>query len=195
MTTVGVSTVRTRYTSLCTDSAAAFPMPPLFPGLTPTTLATIVPASRPGSLSGVVTPLADLGLGKSRVRGLARYFGLSNADLPASPCLASRIAYGTEVTAERLHRVELAEGWLRGHGLSEFRVRLHQDELARIEVPKDQIGSVVQLDSDGSMTRAFQELGFKFVTIDLEGFRSGSMNRVLSASGTTHLLECERIVH
>jgi uncharacterized protein len=137
------------------------------------------PGIQAGRLVGVVTPLADLGLSKLRVRALAKHFGLSNSDLPASPCLASRIAYGTEVTAQRLQRIEQAEDWLRQKGLSEFRVRLHDGELARIEVPKDQIGFLVELDSEGSMTRVFQDLGFKFVTIDLEGFRSGSMNRVL----------------
>ena len=141
------------------------------------------PGIEAGRRAGVVTPLADLGLSKARVRDLAKHFGLSNCDLPASPCLASRIAYGTEVTAERLSRIEQAEHWLRLQGLSELRVRLHQDELARIEVPKDQIGFLVQLDSDGKMTRVFQDLGFKFVTIDLEGFRSGSMNRVLVRLG------------
>lgn len=141
------------------------------------------PGIQAGSLAGVATPLADLGLSKLRVRALARHFGLSNSDLPASPCLASRIAYGTEVTPQRLRRIEQAEDWLRQQGLHEFRVRLHDGELARIEVPRDQIGFVVELDSDGSMTSVFQDLGFKFVTIDLEGFRSGSMNRVLVPLG------------
>ncbi len=141
------------------------------------------PGIQAGSLAGVVTPLADLGLSKLRVRAVAEHFGLSNRDLPASPCLASRIAYGTEVTPQRLRRIEQAEDWLRQQGLCEFRVRLHEGELARIEVPRDQIGFVVELDSDGSMTSVFQDLGFKFVTIDLEGFRSGSMNRVLVPLG------------
>lgn len=150
------------------------------------------PGIQAGSLAGVVTPLADLGISKARVRDLAKHFGLSNSDLPASPCLASRIAYGTEVTAERLRRIEQAEDWLRLQGLSELRVRLHQDELARIEVPKDQIELLVQMDSDGRMSRVFRDLGFQFVTIDLEGFRSGSMNRVLVSLGGH--LQHERIV-
>ncbi len=153
------------------------------------------PGIEAGGLAGVVTPLADLGLNKLRVRALAKHFGLSNSDLPASPCLASRIAYGTEVTAERLRRIEQAEDWLRHKGLCEFRVRLHDGELARIEVPKDQIGFLVELDKDGMMTNVFQDFGFKFVTIDLEGFRSGSMNRVLVSIGGQVSSKTKEVMH
>ena len=153
------------------------------------------PGIEAGGMAGVVTPLADLGLNKLRVRALAKHFGLSNSDLPASPCLASRIAYGTEVTAERLRRIEQAEDWLRLKGLCEFRVRLHDGELARIEVPKDQIGFLVELDKDGMMTSVFQDFGFKFVTIDLEGFRSGSMNRVLVSIGGQVSSKTKEVIH
>lgn len=137
------------------------------------------PGIEAGKQSGVVTPLATLGLGKSQVRAIADHFGLSNKQLPASPCLASRIAYAVEVTPERLGQIERAEDWLRHRGFTEFRVRLHADQLARIEVPRDQLAPLIELDRDGDLTREFQSIGFKFVTIDLEGFRSGSMNRVL----------------
>ena len=153
------------------------------------------PGIEAGGLAGVATPLADLGLNKLRVRALAKHFGLSNSDLPASPCLASRIAYGTEVTAVRLRRIEQAEDWLRHKGLTEFRVRLHDGELARIEVPKDQIGFLVELDKDGMMTNVFQDFGFKFVTIDLEGFRSGSMNRVLVSIGGQVSSKTKEVMH
>ncbi len=132
-----------------------------------------------GMRSGVVTPLADLGFAKTQIRELARYYRLSNHALPASPCLASRIAYGTEVTAERLARIERAEDHLRRLGFQQCRVRLHEGELARIEVPQNQIGKLVALESDGAITSFFQSIGFQFVSVDLSGFRSGSMNRVL----------------
>lgn len=131
--------------------------------------------------AGVVTPLADLGFGKSDVRDLATFFGLSNHALPAAPCLASRVAYGTQVTAERLCRIESAEAWLAARGFSEFRVRLHAGELARIEVPRSRIADLIRLDSDGQMTDAFLSYGFNFVTVDTKGFRSGSLNRMLVA--------------
>lgn len=132
-----------------------------------------------GRAAGVMAPLADLQIGKREVRQLAKHYGLSNHDLPASPCLASRIAYGTEVTVERLERIELAESYLRERGFQQFRVRLHPDELARIEVVKSDIVRLIEVDSDGTLTDHFRQIGFKFVSVDLSGFRSGSMNRVL----------------
>jgi uncharacterized protein len=141
------------------------------------------PGIEAGRIAGVVTPLADLGITKSRVRALAEYFGLSNAELPASPCLASRIAYGTEVTPQRLRIIDRAEQWLRQQGLSVLRVRLHAGELARIEVAKEQIPRLLELDRDGALTREFQSYGFKYVTIDLQGFRSGNLNSALVPLG------------
>ncbi len=129
--------------------------------------------------AGVLSPLAELGLTKRDVRALATHFGLSNHDLPAAPCLASRVAYGTEVTPDRLRRIELAESWLADRGLVNFRVRLHEGELARIEVERDRIANLIQIDEDQSMTDAFLSFGFKYVTIDTRGFRSGSLNEML----------------
>ena len=137
------------------------------------------PGIEAGKQAKVITPLADLGLTKADVRELAAYFGLSNKDLPASPCLASRIAYGTEVTPQRLRRIEQAEDWLRRQGFEQLRVRLHEGEMARIEVPRDQIPILVELDSAGVLTRRLRSFGFRAVTIDCEGFRSGNMNRAL----------------
>ncbi|HBV63939.1 MAG TPA: ATP-dependent sacrificial sulfur transferase LarE [Rhodopirellula sp.] len=138
---------------------------------------------RPGITAGnrrkVVAPLATLGFGKAKVRDLARHFGLSNHDLPAAPCLASRIAYGVEVTRQRLWQIEQGESWLRTHGVSECRVRLHHDELARIEVPPNLLKSVLELESQGQLVNQFKQFGFNFVTLDLEGFQSGKLNRTL----------------
>lgn len=137
------------------------------------------PGIRAGRQAGVMTPLADLGIGKTAVRQLARLLGLPNADLPASPCLASRIAYGVEVTPERLGMVEQAEDWLRKRGWTELRVRLHADELARIEVPSHQVGSLASLAAETDLLQSFRQIGFRFVTLDLFGLTSGSMNQSL----------------
>jgi uncharacterized protein len=113
------------------------------------------------------------------VRSLAKLWGLSVWDLPAAPCLASRIAYGTEVTAERLKKIELAESWLRERGFREFRVRLHEGELARVEVPPDQFPRFVDPKFSQEFNSVMQEYGFRFVTLDLAGFRSGSLNKLI----------------
>ncbi|TWT67311.1 ATP-dependent sacrificial sulfur transferase LarE [Allorhodopirellula solitaria] len=132
-----------------------------------------------GNLADVRTPLADLGIDKQTVRGIADWFGLSNADLPASPCLASRIAYNVEVTSDRLARIDAAETWLRERGVGDLRVRLHAGELARIEVMPERLMDVVELQQQDSLVAAFTEMGFRNVTLDLRGLRSGSMNEAL----------------
>ncbi|MCC9603187.1 ATP-dependent sacrificial sulfur transferase LarE [Stieleria sp. JC731] len=137
------------------------------------------PGIAAGDTAGVQKPLAELGLGKKAVRLLATELGLSNADLPASPCLASRIAYGVEVTVERLKMVEAAEGLLRELGLGTCRVRLHEGELGRIEVPSEAVSTLCNDPTRDSITKRFRALGFRFITLDLDGFRSGSMNQSL----------------
>jgi pyridinium-3,5-biscarboxylic acid mononucleotide sulfurtransferase len=138
---------------------------------------------RPGITAGqrrqVVAPLAEMGFGKSKVRDLARHFGLSNHDLPASPCLASRIAYGVEVTSQRLKKIEQAEAWLKSRGVTECRVRLHQDELARIEVPRNLLEFTLKLQTDCDLIGQFRQFGFSYVTLDMEGFQSGKLNRTI----------------
>jgi uncharacterized protein len=141
------------------------------------------PGIEAGRNRGVLTPLADLRFGKQTVRQLAIHFGLPNHDLPASPCLASRIAYGTDVTRDRLERIERAEDLLRDAGFREVRVRLHADDLARIEVAKDEIPRFYQLDFEGNLSRQLRQFGFRFVTLDTEGFQSGSLNRALVPIG------------
>ena len=141
------------------------------------------PGIRAGVEQEVLTPLATLGLGKSRVRALADHWRLPNHDLPASPCLASRIAYGVSVTRERLAKIEEAEGWLAQQGFREFRVRLHEGELARIEVAREEMERIVELEVSGKLSSHLREIGFRFITLDLQGFRSGSMNRELVEIG------------
>jgi pyridinium-3,5-biscarboxylic acid mononucleotide sulfurtransferase len=125
----------------------------------------------------VLAPLAELGIGKGLVRQLAHHWNLPVADKPASPCLASRIAYGVSVSEARLSMIEQAEDYLRRQwGLVEFRVRLHADELARIEAPLESLAQFVDHERRAELVSAFQSLGFRFVTLDLMGFRSGSLN-------------------
>ncbi len=127
----------------------------------------------------VRAPLAELGFGKSIVRQLAQFWNLPIADKPASPCLASRIAYGVEVTSNRLAMIEQAEQWLRGHGMVEFRVRLHAGELARIEVPVEAISRLASDPLRVELLAQLKSLGFRFVTLDISGFTSGSLNQLI----------------
>ena len=126
------------------------------------------------------SPLIEAGLNKNAVRDLAQYWNLSVAEKPASPCLSSRIAYGVEVTEQRVQRVEHAEAFLKHvTGIQELRVRHEANELARIEVPVDQISTLLEPTLRTQIARKFHSLGFRFVTIDLDGFRSGSLNSAL----------------
>ena len=126
-------------------------------------------------------PLQEAGFTKEMVREAARQWGLSNWDKPAAPCLSSRIAIGVEATPERTHRVEEAEKLLREHGFREFRVRYHEGDLARIEVAADQIGRFADANLRKTINQQFRLMGFKFVSLDLEGFRSGGLNVMIPA--------------
>jgi uncharacterized protein len=125
-------------------------------------------------------PLQEAGFTKTDVRMLARAWRLPTWDKPASPCLSSRLAPGVAVTPERTGRVEAAEAHLRSLGLRECRVRLHEGELARIEVPAAELGRLLAPKVREDLVRLLKELGFQFVTIDMEGFRSGSLNALVS---------------
>ncbi len=137
---------------------------------------------RPGMIaageSGVHSPLADIGLTKDEIRLLSRRAGLPQWDKPASPCLASRIAYGVPVTIERLSKVDRAESYLRELGFNEFRVRVHGD-LARIEIAPPELKAALTEDFAARVSSKLAELGFKYVTLDLLGYRSGAMNETL----------------
>jgi uncharacterized protein len=138
---------------------------------------------RPGLIAaaehGVRHPLQELDFGKSEVRELARYWQLPVADKPASPCLSSRIAPGVAVTVERTARIEAAEAILHELGLPECRVRYHEGDLARIEVPASAIERLASPECRSSLTAKYRDLGFRFVTLDLEGFRSGNLNELI----------------
>jgi uncharacterized protein len=126
----------------------------------------------------VRSPLIEAGITKAEVRLLSHRVGLPTWDKPASPCLSSRIAYGVPVTIERLAAVDQGEEILRELGFREFRVR-HHDSLVRLEISAAEMERALRLDVTDVLARRFRELGFKYVTLDLHGFRSGAMNEVL----------------
>jgi len=129
--------------------------------------------------SNVRSPLAECEINKATVRAMARHWHLPTWDKPASPCLSSRVAYGEEVTAERLQMIDLAEQYLRALGIEPVRVRYHRGDLARIEVPPQSIESFTNPQAREELEQYFRGLGFQFVTIDLGGFKSGSLNQLL----------------
>lgn len=137
---------------------------------------------RPGKTAAaekaVRSPLIEVGLSKNEIRELSRLQNLSTWDKPSSPCLSSRIAYGVPVTIERLSKVERGEAILRSFGFKEFRVRVHE-EIARLEIAPDEMIKALNLELTEQLAEKFRRLGFKYVTLDLHGFRSGAMNEVL----------------
>jgi uncharacterized protein len=137
---------------------------------------------RPGRIAAdewkVRSPLAEVGLTKNEIRELSRAAGISGWEKPSSPCLASRIAYGTPVTIERLSKVERGEHILREMGFLEFRVRVH-DELVRLEIAPAEMRRALDPAFAELVTKRFSLLGFKYVTLDLKGFRSGALNEIL----------------
>jgi pyridinium-3,5-biscarboxylic acid mononucleotide sulfurtransferase len=139
------------------------------------------PGRQAAKQHAVRSPLIEVGLTKFEVRQLSRRVGLPTWDKPASPCLSSRIAYGTPVTIERLSSIDRGEEILREYGFREFRVR-HHDTLVRIEIAPDEMDQILNKELMTELSVRFRELGFKFVTLDLQGFRSGSLNEVLPVS-------------
>jgi uncharacterized protein len=127
----------------------------------------------------VVSPLAEAALSKAEVRQLAQHWKLPVADKPATPCLSSRIAYGQEVTRERLEKIDRAEAWLRQQGMVDTRVRYHGGELARVEVSLGDLPRLTAEPLRSQLVRQLDQLGFKFVTLDLHGRRSGSLNSLV----------------
>jgi uncharacterized protein len=137
------------------------------------------PGQKAAHLQGVAAPLLDAELSKEDIRRLAQEAGLRVWDKPASACLASRIEYGRAVTREALSAVEQGEEVLRQLGFRQFRVR-HHGQIVRIEIAKDELVRAMTTEMAAEFTRVFKALGFTYVTLDMEGFRSGSMNALLS---------------
>ncbi len=142
-------------------------------------LADYRPGLQAASELRVRSPLAEGGFTKLEVRALAAEWKLPVWDKPAGPCLSSRIAYGEQVTPQRLRMVDDAERFLRSHGLSQVRVRYHQGDMARLEVPLEDLPRLIEADFRTQLVAKVKELGFRFVTLDLEGFRSGSLNTLV----------------
>lgn len=137
---------------------------------------------RPGIVAarehGVRAPAVEAGLTKADIRALSERWGLPTHDKPASPCLSSRVQYGERITPEKLRRIEAAEVFLRELGFAECRVR-HHDNIARIEVPAARVAEIAAPETSAMIDERLRGLGYKYVTLDLRGFRSGSMNDVV----------------
>jgi len=136
------------------------------------------PGQRAAKLHQVKAPLVDAGLTKSEIRELSRRAGLETWDRPASACLSSRIPYGTPVTIQNVKTVDRGEDALRKLGFRQFRVRYHA-EIVRIEVAPEELDRAMNIEMAREFTRIFKQLGFHYVTLDLEGYRQGSLNAVL----------------
>lgn len=138
------------------------------------------PGQRAAGMHNVLAPLAEAGLTKQEIRTLARQAGLRIWEKPASACLASRIEYGRPVTSEVLRQVEDGEALLHRMGYRQVRVRYH-GELVRIEIAREEMPRALSMDAMESLVAGFRALGFQYVTLDCEGYRSGSMNAILPA--------------
>jgi uncharacterized protein len=136
------------------------------------------PGHRAAAERGVLSPFLDVGLRKDEIRALSRAAGLPTADLPASACLSSRLPYGTEVTPERLRQVEEGEERLRALGFRQLRLR-HHGEIARVEVAPEELPRALDPAMARAIAEALKPLGFRYVALDLEGYRTGSLNEVL----------------
>ena len=143
------------------------------------------PGMRAAVKHDVRSPLAEAGLSKAEIRGLSRQLGLSTWDRPSSPCLATRVPYGQRITRDALKRIEEAEEFLRVLGFHEVRVRDH-DTVARIEVREGEIGLLLKPERRRLISEKLKFLGFRFISLDLDGYRMGSLNRML---GERRLLE------
>jgi uncharacterized protein len=137
------------------------------------------PGNKAAKIYGVQSPLMEAQMTKEDIRNMSRKLNLPTADIPASPCLASRVIYGLEVTEQRLKQVEEAEDFLRKLGFVEFRVR-HHDTIARIEVQPEDMEKVTTEPERYKIIEKLKSLGFKYITVDLQGFRSGSLNELLT---------------
>lgn len=136
------------------------------------------PGHRAAREHEVLAPFLEVGLSKQEIRDLSRAAGLPTADLPASACLSSRLPYGTEVTVERLRQVEEGEERLRGLGFRQVRLR-HHGELARVEIDPAELRLALDAEMAKRIVQALKPLGFRYVSLDLEGYRTGSLNEVL----------------
>jgi uncharacterized protein len=129
--------------------------------------------------AGIWHPLVEVGVDKQDVREIAKELGLSISKKPSSACLSSRIPYGEKITLEKLKRIEKAEAYIKSLEFTQVRVRSYNDSLARIEINKPDLERLLKPENIGNITIKLKELGFSYITVDLEGYRSGSMDEVL----------------
>ncbi|HBT48149.1 MAG TPA: ATP-dependent sacrificial sulfur transferase LarE [Peptococcaceae bacterium] len=140
------------------------------------------PGMRAAQAHGVRSPLLEVGLTKEEVRQLSRYYGLPTWDKPSMACLSSRIPYGEPITREKIAQIQAGEAFLRGLGLREVRLR-HHGTLARLEVEAAALPFLVGPGVRERVVAALKDLGFTYITLDVEGYRTGSMNEVLPSTG------------
>ena len=143
------------------------------------------PGKQAADENSIGSPLAEVGFTKDEIRIRSREHGLQTWDKPASPCLSSRIQYGVPVSIERLSKIEKGEIVLRDLGFREFRVRYHDHDLVRIEISKSEFAKAIEPEVHQMITASFRKLGIKYITLDLDGFRSGSMNEILPKKTST----------
>lgn len=139
------------------------------------------PGHRAATAHGVRAPLLEAGLGKAEIRRRARAAGLEVWDQPAAACLASRVAYGIEVTSAVLARIEQGEDALHALGFRQVRVRYHRD-IVRLEIARDELPRALDLGMADRLATIFRQLGFRYITLDLEGYRTGALNEILPAA-------------
>lgn len=157
------------------DLADEFRIENILDGSNVDDLSDFRPGRQAAREKGVRSPLIEVGLSKEEIRLLSKRLGLPTWEQPSSPCLSSRISYGISITMEKLKQVEQSEEVLRSLGFREFRVRIHKD-LARIEISRSEMEKILSLEKFDYLAKRLHEIGFRYVTLDLEGYRSGSMN-------------------
>jgi uncharacterized protein len=172
-----------RLQAIARDSGSAI----VVDGLNADDLGDFRPGRKAGEEHRVRSPLMEVGLNKNEIRELSRRAGLPTADQPSSACLASRFPYGVEITEEKLKIVDQGEEGLRAMGFRVFRVR-HHEHLARLEFGPDDLKKALNPEVASRLAALFKGLGYKYVTLDLEGYRTGSANEVLN-EGETHKFE------
>lgn len=150
------------------------------------------PGMKAASQHRVRSPLADCGLDKSAVRAVAKYWGIEVWDKPATPCLSSRLAYGVAVSPERLAMIDRAEAALRTLGFGTLRVRLHENDLARLELSVADLARIGDAHLREQVAQQLRQIGFRYVTLDLEGFRSGSFQQLVPTEELTRFSQLPR---